>query len=316
MFIIKHSDICNLNIDPQTCIKWVTESFRIKPEAQLPPKSSLHPQGTDFFNTMPCMLPPRYGRFAVKEVHRIAGQVPSLGSDLLLYDSCTGELLAMMDADWITTMRTGAVAALATCLLEKSNVQNYSFLGLGNTARAVALCVIADHPDTKLYFRILHYKDQAEKFIERFQQYPKVTFDIVDSTEDLVADADVLFSCITDAQELICADEDKFKKGVLVIPVHTKGFQNCDLFFDKVFGDDTGHIEHFRYFNQFKEFHELTDVLLGKAEGRTSDSQRILAYNIGLGLHDAIFASKLYDLLDKSGCQQIELEKETRKFWI
>ena len=28
-----------------------------------------------------------------------------------------------------------------------------------------------------------------------------------------------------------------------VIPVHTRGFQNCDLFFDKVFADDTDHVK-------------------------------------------------------------------------
>lgn len=50
--------------------------------------------------------------------------------------------------------------------------------------------------------------------------------------------SDVIISCITEAEGLICPDDKRFKEGCLLIPVHTRGFQNCDLFFDKIFGDD------------------------------------------------------------------------------
>ena len=65
-----------------------------------------------------------------------------------------------------------------------------------------------------------------------------------------------------------------------MVPVHTRGFSNCDLFFDKVYGDDTNHICHFKYFNQFKSFSEISDVLTGKALGRENNKERIIAYNI------------------------------------
>ena len=35
-----------------------------------------------------------------------------------------------------------------------------------------------------------------------------------------------------------------------MVPVHTRGFSNCDLFFDKVFADDYGHVKHFKYFDK------------------------------------------------------------------
>ena len=47
-------------------------------------------------------------------------------------------------------------------------------------------------------------------------------------------------------------DENLYRKGCLVIPVHTRGFQNCDLCFDKVYADDTAHVCGFKYFNEFK----------------------------------------------------------------
>lgn len=313
---MQHDLISACGITPATCVQWVEDSFRMKPHAGLPPKISLHPQGDDFFNTMPTLLPPELGRFAVKEVHRIAGQEPALGADLLLYDSRTGHLLAIMDADWITAMRTGAVAALSVRLLQRSGVDTYSIMGLGNTARATALCLLDMLGDRPAKLRLLRYKDQAEAFINRFSNYPNVTFEVVDDAQQLVAGADVLISCITAATGLVCEHDELFRPGMLLIPVHTRGFQNCDLFFDKVYGDDRGHVQGFKYFDRFRHFDELTNVLLGIDPGRENDRECILCYNIGLGLHDAVFASRLYDLLIDRCTEFIDQRKETRKFWL
>lgn len=314
--IIQHDAIADAGISPRECVKWVEESFKMKPMAQLPPKISIHPQGDDFFNTMPALLAPECGRFAVKEVHRIAGQTPSLGADIMLYDSRTGHLLAIVDGDWITTMRTGAVATLSIELFQREGVNCYSFLGLGNTARATALCLLEELDGKPVTMRLMRYKDQAESFIDRFSSYSNVTFEIVDDINELVAGADVLISCITSADGLICADDSLYRPGMLLIPVHTRGFQNCDLFFDKVYGDDRGHVQGFKYFNKFRQFDELTNVLLGANPGRESDDERILCYNIGLGLHDAVFASRIYDKLKDCCSEWVEQRKETSKFWI
>ena len=54
MKLITDLEIKALDISPRECVEWVRESFSMKYEAQLPAKISLHPQGSDFFNTMPC----------------------------------------------------------------------------------------------------------------------------------------------------------------------------------------------------------------------------------------------------------------------
>jgi ornithine cyclodeaminase len=317
VLLLQHHVIAGAGITPARCVEWVEDSFRMKYDATLPPKISIHPQGDDFFNTMPCLLPKHFERFAMKEVHRIEGQEPALGSDILLYDSISGNLLAILDGDWITTMRTGAVAALSARLFKKPGVNTYSFIGLGNTARAAALCIIDDNRGEQLKFRLMRYKDQAESFIERFKGYDNVTFEVLDDLNDFVAGAEILISCITAAKGLICDNDALYQPGMLLIPVHTRGFQNCDLFFDKVFGDDTGHIKGFKYFSQFREFYELSQVLLGQAKGRKNDQERILCYNIGLGLHDAVFASRICDMLcDRADIPCFIQDKETSKFWI
>ena len=315
MKIISQKQVRNLDISPAKCIEWVKESFSLKATAQLPAKISLHPQGNDFFNTMPCLLPSPYNYYAVKVVHRVKGAVPALGSDLLLYNSQTGELLAMLDADWITTMRTGAVATLAIQTFRQSKAKTYGFLGLGNTGRATMLCLLDSEPDIMHDVILMRYKDQADLFVERFKNYTNISFTICDNITELVATSDVIVSCITEASGLLCEDNNLYKEGCLVVPVHTRGFQNCDLFFDKVFADDTAHVCGFKYFNQFKQFGEIQDVISGKIRGRESDRERILSYNIGLGLHDIVYASKIYEALEDKALN-IEIEHETDKFWI
>lgn len=294
---ITNSEIVALNISATKCVDWVREAFIMKSECQLPAKISVHPTGNDFFTTMPCLLPKEYGLFGAKVVSRIVGRVPALKSDMMLFDSNNGELLALVDCDWITAMRTGAVAALAIKTFRNSVAKEYAFIGLGSTARATLTCLLESCKDEQLNIRLFKYKDQAEKIANEYKHYPNATFSIVDNTSDLVRGADVVVSCITDASGLLVEDESLFKPGVLVVPVHTRGFQNCDTTFDKVYADDTDHVKGFKYFSQFREFHQIEEVLKGEVKGRENDSERILSYNIGLGLHDVLYASRIYDML-------------------
>lgn len=313
MKIITQQQIIDLGITPKDCIEWVTESFKMKYDCILPHKNSLKPFGEVFFNTMPCYIPEPINRFGVKEVSRYPLEKPSLNSELLLYDGRNGNLLALIDANWITAMRTGAVASLAINTLKPSFAKIYSFIGLGNTARATLLCLL-ETIKTPITVVLMEYKGQEQLFMERFKQYKNVHFETVTNHNDLVSKADVIVSSVTAATELIAPDEC-YKEGCLVVPIHTRGFQNCDLFFDKVFADDTAHVEQFKYFDRFRNFAELSQVLLCKKPGRENDKERILSYNIGIALHDIVFASKIYDALESESLD-IQFPKIKEKFWI
>ena len=294
MKIISKQQIEELKISPDTCINWVKEAFRIKAKSKLPAKIPIHPQGNDFITTMPCLLPEEYKTFGVKIVSRKVGRIPALHSELMLMDSDSGNLKALINADWITTMRTGAVAALAVKTFRNSQTSDYSFIGLGNTAYSTMLCLLNIFPDEHLRVRLFKYKDQADKFIQKFSKFSNVTFTIVENIEELVKNTDVLISCITEAKDLIVTDESLFKPGILIVPVHTRGFQNCDIFFDKIFADDTNHVKEFKYFSRFKKYGEISEVLSQKIVGRESDLERIISYNVGIALHDIYYANMIY----------------------
>lgn len=314
MKIITFEDIQKLNIDPALCYEWVVNTIKTKKSTILPPKVGLSSRDGVFMNTMPCILNHKYA--GVKVVNRYPERVPSLDSRILLEDNDTGEFLAVMDANWITAMRTGAVAAHSILELAKKDFSTIAMLGLGNTCRSTLLVLSAVTNNRKLNIKLLRYKDQAEDFIARFADYENLSFTIVDTNEELVRGSDVVVSCVTYASEDLCPDE-YFDKGVLVVPVHTRGFTNCDLFFDKVFADDYGHVHHFKNFDKFKSFAETCDVVNGVVPGRENDDERILAYNIGVSIHDICFASHIYELVkDNPDITDYDMLNPTEKFWI
>lgn len=316
MKIITFEDISKLDVDPATCVEWVEEALRLKRGAVLPKKISMkHESMPDvFYNCMPCVVP-QLNRAGVKLVTRYPDREPSLDSEILLYDTSAGDCLALLDADWITTMRTGAVAAHTACLLGVPGFCRVGIMGLGNTARATMLCLHATLGDTPLQVGVLRYKGQEKSFEKRFAEMKGVEFFEFDNPHELAHWSQVLFSCVTVANQEICVPED-FQPGSLLVPVHTRGFAECDLAFDKVFADDRAHVSGFGYYEKFKNYlSEVSDVVLGRQPGREGEDERILAYNIGIALHDVVFASKIFCKCSGS-VPDVSMDKPKEKFWV
>ena len=294
MKIISQEQIEALNISPLQCYEWVEQALKGKSTALLPTKISLQPDMKGvFYNTMPVIIPDR-GRAGLKLVTRYPNRKPSLDAQILLYDLPTGEHLAVMDGNWITAMRTGAVAAHSIKLLARKDFSVIGMIGLGSTAKATFRVLMELYSDKPLVVKLLRYKEQHELFAREFAEHENVEFIYCETYKEVVVDSDVVISAVTFFEDDICATDD-FKEGVLVMPIHTRGFLNCDLSFEKVFADDTGHVEGFKYFSKFKRFAEVADVIAGKKAGRENDKERIIVYNIGIALHDVNFASEIYN---------------------
>lgn len=313
MKIITHEKIKGL-INPVRAFELVKDNFIRKSEWILPAKTSLKYKSPDFFNVMPCMMPEE-GFAGVKMIFRRAGRIPTLTSKIIIFDYKTGDALALIDGDYLTVLRTGAVAALAAETFAVKNYNRIGLFGLGNTAYAT-FDVLNERKQSPLEVYLLRYKDQAEKFIERFRHAENVKFFIVDDCETIIETSQVLFSCVSNTDDLFC-DAEKYPQGITIIPVHSKGFQNCDLVFDKIFADQTAQIKSFKYWSQFSELNyrgELTDVLTGKVEGRTSERERILSYNVGIAIHDIRFAFEVYRLIGND-CAEFDLKSPCEKFF-
>lgn len=318
MKLITFDDIQKMNIAPELCYQWVSEMIANKKSVQLPTKISMKPTEDVFCNVMPCILPiTAFGHVGgVKVVTRYPERNPSIDSKLLLFNADTGDFLALMDANWITAMRTGAVAAHSIMLLGKKKFSEIGIMGLGNTARATLLVLAHMLSDRELNIKLLKYKGQEVLFAERFAEYDNLHFIYVDEIAEVVKGSDIVVSCVTYFKQDICPDQC-FEEGVLVVPVHTRGFTNCDLFFDKVYADDYGHVCHFNNFDKFNFFAEVCDVVNSVAVGRENDNERILAYNIGVSMHDINFAAHIYQMIkDDMSLVDIDMHDTTDKFWV
>lgn len=318
MKILTHSDIIDLNIEPIQCYEWVSSMLKNKGDVILPAKISIKPTEEIFYNVMPSLIP-QYNCGGLKVVNRYPSRKPALDSQIMIYDYNTGNIKAIMDGNYITTMRTGAVAAHSIKLLGKRNFSKIGIIGLGNQARATLKVLLSLFPNRKFVLKLMKYKEQHllfQKYIESFTNSKNVEFVMCDSYNDTVKGSDVIISSVTYFSKDICED-NCFDEGCLVVPIHTRGFMNCDLFFDKVYADDTDHVKGFKYFNKFNKFAEVSDVLNGVSEGRIDDTERILAYNIGLSMHDIYFAEKIYEIAnEKQIGKEISLDSPKEKFWI
>lgn len=313
MKIITHQDILNLNITPGEAYDWSEFVIRNKNTAILPPKISIKPDTMEgvFCNVMPCY----FGDFGgVKMVTRYPDRAPSLDSQLMLLDTKTGVTKALIDANFITALRTGAVCVHSLLQFAVKDFSTIGMMGLGNVARATAIILFDKVKDRKLTVKLLKFNDEHQLFADRFKDAANVEFVFCDTAEEVVDGSDVVISAVTYAGQNLCEDK-YFKPGVVVIPVHTLGFTNCDLFFDKVFADDYGHVKHFKYFDKFRSFAEVSDVVNGIKPGRENDEERILVYNIGIALHDIYYAGQIYNKMENSATD-VEFLPPTERFWL
>lgn len=300
MLYISDKDISSLDISFDEISSWVKSAFVNKSNSDLPHKiSQTFNYGNNFINTMPAIIP-SIDSYGVKVVSRYPDRKPSIKGELLLYSYSTGEFKAIIDATRITTLRTGAVANLAVETFAKKNFENIAVIGLGQTGLLFLDIFSSDIKNKNKIYKLRKHKGAELKAKEILINNGVKADDIVfcDTDEELIRDSDVIVSAITVANNLL-GEDSWYKKGVTVIPIHTRGFQNCDLFFDKVFADDRAHVSNFGNFKKFKKFDEIENVIKGNAVGRENDEERILSYNIGIALHDIYLGKMIFDKYEK-----------------
>ena len=98
--------------------------------------------------------------------------------------------------------------------------------------------------------KLIRYHGHQQRIMDLFREDPNVHFVLCDTYEEVIGGSDLVISAITKVTENFVTDE-YFKEGCTVIPICTMGFQNCDLFFDRVFTDEMEQIRGFKYFDHF-----------------------------------------------------------------
>jgi alanine dehydrogenase len=312
--ILSHEDIISLNIPLIECIKAVEEVLKehAQGKVKLKPKLSIKRDGGIFFTAMPAYVE-KLNKIGIKWVNRIPTKVtsPRITGTMLLNDPDSADLLAVMEATWITAIRTGAVAALTAKNLGKPNFETISFIGLGNTATAALKCMLELCPHIKKV-KAYNYNNSAQRFFDQFsdkKQENNLEFEICDEMEDIFLGTDVVVTAVTYAAKPFVKKEWLFD-GILAIPIHTRGWQDCDPLFDKVYADDHGHVIDFMP----QITGELGEVILGLKPARENDQEKIMAYNIGIAIDDVAISNLVYKTaLERGVGKKMKLSNFTSK---
>ena len=142
-------------------------------------------------------------------------KLPSVMATLLLSNPKTGELIAVMDATAITSIRTGAVGAIATQLFHQKPTLSVAFIGSGRQAEFQLKCIqqIKEINELKIYDK---NQDQAQKFMQ-FAQHMADKVMISQSITEACIEADVIITT-TPGKQPVVHDAD-LPKNCLIIAI-------------------------------------------------------------------------------------------------
>lgn len=100
--------------------------------------------------------------------------------DMLIYEADSGILKAVMDAEYITTLRTGVVAAYSALLFGKKGFNIIGLLGLGNIMTVCFETLLAkmkaEGEERNLTVKLYKHHGQEERFAKKFKDAENVHF--------------------------------------------------------------------------------------------------------------------------------------------
>jgi len=288
--------------------RWYGEGKVIMPNKITTDMSELNVPG--WFNSMPAYIGPM-DVAGIKVVGGYDGNralgLPYIKANLLVTDSRTGILKALVSGDYINDMRTGAQPAIMTKLLAAST-DVVTLIGTGLMAYCSLLCM--SKVLTMKEVRLCDISEAAmDNFIARFPDAPW-KFVKCKSNEEGCCGADVVITITNANADLV--EEPWLKKGSLCMTMGSFRETSFDVVrkADKVAVDQVGQSLHRGNVKELAEMGEITadsfdiivpDVLAGKAVARTNPDDRIYAQIIGTGMLDVACAGLVLEKMAAAG---------------
>jgi len=118
--------------------------------------------------------------------------MPTTQGVLLLTDSENGTHIAMMNASYLTRLRTGALSGIATDYLAKKDATILTVIGTGGMAFEQVLGVLAVRSITKILL-VNKTTSKAYRFGEKLEEYGiKIPFEVIEEVSEAVKQADII----------------------------------------------------------------------------------------------------------------------------
>lgn len=298
-----------------TCIELVDQVFTAHGQgnAVMPPKLKLIMEETDgWANAMPGYLKDMNAaglKWAGGWAHNPSCGLPYIMAEMFLIDPQTGRLKAVLDAGFITDLRTGAATAVAANYLARKDAGSIAIIGAGAQGRMQlrALRCAFEIEDIRITD---YYPEAAGAFAKAMSAELGVAVQPVADTRAAVDGADIIVTATTADDALI--QNGWVAPGAFIASVGSYPELDPELVMsaDKIIVDSWTQNcvrgEIFRLIETGRLTREMIhgemgDVAAGNLPGRESDEEIIVAGLIGLGTHDVACAAHVVDSVLQAG---------------
>jgi ornithine cyclodeaminase/alanine dehydrogenase-like protein (mu-crystallin family) len=227
---------------------------------------------------------------------------------ITLFSAESGDLLALIEADFIGQMRTGAASGIATRLLAREDARTVGIVGTGLQARTQlqAIAQVRKLTEVRAFSRSAQ---KREKFAGEMTEALKIPVSAVESAEAAVRDADIVVTSTTSTNPVI--EGAWLKPGVHVNAIganfpqkrelDAQAVERCNVIvvdsrgqskmeagdLIQVFGEDVV---------RWSKVRELADIVGGKVMGRTGPNEITLFKSNGIAIEDVVVAGRIFEM--------------------
>jgi ornithine cyclodeaminase/alanine dehydrogenase-like protein (mu-crystallin family) len=283
-------------------IEAVEEAFRWQGEGKLTNKPRVRvPVPSGLLHVMPAALP-EARVMGLKSYATVRGGTKFV---VLLFSAETGALLAVIEADRLGQMRTGAASGVATKHLARPDADRVGCYGTGWQARSQleAVCSVRRVREVRVFGRD---PDRRARFAEEMSSLLHVPVVAVDRPEMAARDASILITITSSRTPVL--EGQWISPGAHVNAAGSNALQRAELDVEAVrraglivtdsleqakgeCGDLVTALE--QGVIRWDEVHELGEVIAGRRPGRTSADQITLFESQGVAMEDLAVAVRL-----------------------
>jgi alanine dehydrogenase len=247
---------------------------------------------------------------ATKQYTYVGGKLKFVVS---LFSTESGDLLALIEADIMSQMRTGAASGVATKYLARADAKTAAMIGTGSQARTQleAIAAVRNLEGVKVYGR---EAERREKFAREMSAKLGVRVEAVASSAEATADAAIVCTATTASQAVVVAES--IARGTHINAIGANHMKKRELDAatvakcDRIFVDS---IEQSRqeagdlvlgfagHEKRWDGVRELSSLVAGICPGRTGDAQITLFKSNGIAAWDLAAAVGVYRLAKERG---------------
>lgn len=294
--------------------------FHAERKVQMPPKEYIfYKKFRGDLRIMPCFIR-GLDESGVKNVNVHPDNprkysLPTVMAMIELVDPKTGFPVSVMDGTWITDMRTGAAAGVATKYLARDNSEILGLVGAGVQAETglEAINEVMDIKEVRVSCRTCETRDL---FAQRASEKYGIDVKAVDTIKEAVQGADVLLTTTPARDPVVKSKWVSPGTHINAMGADAPGKQELDshiLQKAKIIIDCWDQASHSGEINipvqeglvrQSDIQGKIGDVIIGSIPGRTSDEEITVFDSTGLAVQDIVTAWNVYEKALQKGIGQ------------